>query len=101
MAARLHSSLRAREELISLIEGSYPQLRARMSLIKQATRLIVEEALGGGAGDAIGRDYYELGRSSRRRYQPPITRAARRLCASSRSASWPTTAERKTQWPTH
>jgi putative transposase len=30
-------------------------------LVKLATRLIVEEALEGEAGDALGRDYYEHG----------------------------------------
>jgi putative transposase len=29
--------------------------------VKLATRLIVEEALEGEAGDAVGRDYYEHG----------------------------------------
>ena len=34
---------------------------AKDELVKLATRLIVEEALEGEAGDAVGRDYYEHG----------------------------------------
>jgi hypothetical protein len=35
------------------LRDGYPELRERMRLIKQATGLIVEEALDGEAGDAI------------------------------------------------
>jgi putative transposase len=51
-----------REELTALIEDGFPQLRRRTSeLVKLATRLIVEEALEGEAGDAVGREYYGHG----------------------------------------
>ena len=61
MATRLPASQRTREELRSLIEGRLSTGSAKDDLVKLATRLIVEEALEGEAGDAIGRDYYEHG----------------------------------------
>ena len=39
----------------------FPQFQRRTNWLKLATRLIVEEALEGEAGDAVGRDYYEHG----------------------------------------
>ena len=44
-----------------MIEGRLSTASAKDELVKLATRLIVEEALEGEAGDAIGRDYYEHG----------------------------------------
>jgi len=59
MATRLPASQRTREELTALIEGRLSTASAKDELVKLATRLIVEEALEGEAGDAVGRDYYE------------------------------------------
>ncbi len=61
MATRLPASQRTREELTALIEGRLSTASAKDELVKLATRLIVEEALEGEAGDTIGRDYYEHG----------------------------------------
>jgi putative transposase len=61
MATRLPASQRTREELTALIEGRLSTASAKDELVKLATRLIVEEALEGEAGDALGRDYYEHG----------------------------------------
>ena len=61
MATRIPASQRTREELTALIEGRLSTASAKDELVKLATRLIVEEALEGEAGDAIGRDYYEHG----------------------------------------
>src|ERR1700719_109550 len=61
MARRLPASQRTREELTALIEGRLSTVSAKDELVKLATRLIVEEALEGEAGDAVGRDYYEHG----------------------------------------
>jgi hypothetical protein len=97
MAARLHASRRAREELISLIEERLSTASGKDELDQAGDIIDCGRGAGRRSGDAIGRDYYELGRSSRRGCQPPITHAARRLCASSRPASCPTTAGRKTQ----
>ena len=58
---RLPASQRTREGLTSLIEGRLSTSSAKDELVKLATRLIVEEALEGEAGDAVGRDYYEHG----------------------------------------
>ena len=56
MATRLPASQRTREELTALIEGRLSTASAKDELIKLASRLIVEEALEGEAGDALGRD---------------------------------------------
>ena len=61
MTTRLPASQRTREELSALIEGRLCTVSAKDELVKLATRLIVEEALEGEAGDAVGRDYYEHG----------------------------------------
>ena len=61
MTKRLPASMRTREELSSLIEGRLSTASAKDELVKLATRLVVEEALEGEAGDAVGRDYYEHG----------------------------------------
>ena len=61
MATRLPASQRTREELTALIEGRLSTASAKDELVKLASRLIVEEALEGEAGDALGRDYYEHG----------------------------------------
>src|SRR6185503_438099 len=45
----------------ALIEGRLSTASAKDELVKLATRLIVEEALEGEAGDALGREYYEHG----------------------------------------
>jgi putative transposase len=61
MATRIPASQRTREELAALIKGRLSTASAKDELVKLATRLIVEEALEGEAGDAVGRDYYEHG----------------------------------------
>src|SRR6201981_5682 len=61
MTTRLPASQRTREELSALIEGRLRTASAKDELVKLATRLMGEEARGGGAGDAVGRDYYEHG----------------------------------------
>ena len=61
MATRIPACQRTREELTTLMEGRLSRASAKDELVKPATRLIVEEALEGEAGDAIGRDYYEHG----------------------------------------
>src|SRR6266566_1745503 len=61
MATRLPASQHTREELTALIEGRLSTASAKDELVKLATRLIVEEALEGEAGDALGREYYEHG----------------------------------------
>ncbi|MEJ2374460.1 MAG: transposase [Pseudolabrys sp.] len=62
MATRIPASQRTREELLTaLIEGRLSTASGKDELVKLATRLIVEEALEGEAGDAVGRDYYEHG----------------------------------------
>jgi hypothetical protein len=61
LANRLPGSRRTREELTALIEGQLSTASAKDELVKLATRLIVEEALEGEAGDALGRDYYQHG----------------------------------------
>jgi transposase-like protein len=53
--------MRSRQQLSELIEGRLSSADGRAELIKLATRLIVEEALEGEAGDAVGREYYEHG----------------------------------------
>jgi putative transposase len=54
MATRLPASQHTREELTALIEGRLSTASAKDELVKLATRLIVEEALEGEAGDAVG-----------------------------------------------
>src|SRR5512139_3695503 len=61
MATRVPASQYTREELTALIEGRLSTASAKDELVKLATRLIVEEALEGEAGDALGREYYEHG----------------------------------------
>ena len=61
MATRLPASQHTREELTALIEGRLSTASAKDELVKLATRLIVEEAVEGEAGDALGRDYHEHG----------------------------------------
>ena len=74
MATRLPASQRTREELTALIEGRLFTASAKDELVNLASGLIVEEALDGEAGDALGREYYahgaqhfEPGRSARGR----------------------------------
>ena len=69
MAMRLPASQRTREELTALIEGRLSTASAKDGLIKLASRLIVEEALEGEAGDALGREYYEHGVQPGRGYR--------------------------------
>ncbi len=54
MATRIPASQRTREGLTALIEGRLSTASAKDELVKLATRLVVEEALDGEAGDAVG-----------------------------------------------
>jgi putative transposase len=57
--ARVPASERTRNELKAMFEGKTSVDRS--SLVRQAARLIVEEALESEAADALGRGYYEHG----------------------------------------
>jgi putative transposase len=61
MSKRVPASMRTRQSLSDLIEGRLASPDGRAELVKLATRLIVEEALEGEAGDAVGREYYAHG----------------------------------------
>ena len=52
-ATRIPASQHTREGLTALIEGRLSTASAKNELVKLATRLIVEEALEGEAGDAV------------------------------------------------
>jgi putative transposase len=56
MVMRIPASQRTRGELTALIAGRLSTASAKDELVKLATRLIVEEALEGEAGDTVGRD---------------------------------------------
>jgi len=64
--ARVPASERTRNELKAMFEGKSPVERSR--LVRQAARLIVEEALESEATDVLGRGYYERG-AERRGYR--------------------------------
>lgn len=64
--ARVPASERTRNELKEMFSGKAPADRSR--LVRQAARLIVEEALESEATDVVGRGYYERG-SERRGYR--------------------------------
>ena len=55
---RIPTSERTREKLRALMEGRSEVADGRSELVRLAARLIIEEALEGEAGDALGRDYY-------------------------------------------
>jgi putative transposase len=61
--ARVPASERTRNELKDMFAGKSVADRSR--LVRQAARLIVEEALESEAADALGRGYYERGSSGR------------------------------------
>lgn len=61
--ARVPASERTRNELKDMFSGNGPADRSR--LVRQAARLIVEEALEAEATDALGRGYYERGSGAR------------------------------------
>jgi transposase-like protein len=61
--------MRTRQSLSDLIEGRLGSPDGRAELVKLATRLIVEEALEGEAGDAVGREYYAHGAEPGRGYR--------------------------------
>ena len=58
---RIPASERTREKLRALMEGRNEVADGRSELVRLAARLIIEEALEGEAGDALGRDYYARG----------------------------------------
>jgi putative transposase len=58
--ARILASERTRERLKGLIEGRI-EAEGSSELVRQAARLIIEEALEGEAKDTLGRDYYARG----------------------------------------
>jgi putative transposase len=57
---RIPASERTREKLRAVFEGS-GEGRGTSELVRLATRLIIEEALEGEAGDAVRREYYARG----------------------------------------
>ena len=63
---RVPASERTRSELRAMFEGKSPVDRSR--LVRQAARLIVEEALEAEATEALGSGYYERG-AKRRGYR--------------------------------
>ncbi len=58
---RIPASERTREKLKALMEGRSESVEGRSDLVRLAARLIIEEAMEGEAGDALGRDYYARG----------------------------------------
>jgi putative transposase len=58
---RIPASERTRERLKALMEGRAEATDELSELVRLAARLIIEEALEGEAGDALGRDYYARG----------------------------------------
>jgi putative transposase len=58
---RIPASERTREKRRALMEGRSEVADGRSELVRLAARLIIEEALEGEAGDALGRDYYARG----------------------------------------
>lgn len=58
---RIPASERTREKLKALMGGEGETTDARSELVRLAARLIIEEALEGEAGDALGREYYARG----------------------------------------
>ena len=58
---RIPASERTREKLRALMEGRSEVADGRSELVRLAARLIIEEALEGEAGDALGRDHYARG----------------------------------------
>ena len=75
--ARVPASEKTRNALKDMLAGK--TAADRSSLVRQAARLIVEEALEGEAADAIGRGYYEHGgdrRGYRNGYRPGRVKSA-------------------------
>jgi putative transposase len=58
---RIPASERTRERLKALMDGAGEVSDGRSELVRLAARLIIEEALEGEAGDALGRGYYARG----------------------------------------
>ncbi|MGH8703394.1 MAG: IS256 family transposase [Burkholderiales bacterium] len=58
---RIQASARTREQLKRLMDGGGEGGETGSELVRLAARLIVEEALEGEAGDALGREYYARG----------------------------------------
>lgn len=75
MTKRLPGSERTREALNDLIDGRLRVENAKSDLVKQATRLIVEEGLEAEVRDALGRGYYEHGRGLGRGHRNGVREA--------------------------
>lgn len=58
---RLPASAATRERLAALFDGTAEVEDVKGALVREAVRLIVEEALEGEVSDALGRGYYEPG----------------------------------------
>src|ERR1051326_3480479 len=58
---RIPASERTRDKLKALMEGRSEVEDGRSELVRLAARLIIEEAMEGEAGDAVGREYYARG----------------------------------------
>jgi hypothetical protein len=66
---RIPATERTREKLRELIEGRSKVADEHSELVRLAARLIIEEALEGGARGALGRDYYARGAEPGARYR--------------------------------
>ena len=66
---RLPASASTRERLAALLSGTSEAEDVKGAMVREAVRLIVEEALDGEAADALGRGYYESGAEPSRGYR--------------------------------
>jgi putative transposase len=66
---RLSAPERTREELRALMNGELGTAAGRSDLVRLALRLIIEEALEGEVGDAVGRERYERGDGEKSGYR--------------------------------
>ena len=58
---RIPASAATRERLQQLFDGQSEVEDLKGALVREAVRLIVEEALEGEVSDALGRGYYQTG----------------------------------------
>ena len=62
---RVPASEATRKRLKQMIEGAGPSEQCnRSALIKQAVRLVIEEALEAEVGEALGRGYYDRAKTN-------------------------------------
>ena len=72
---RVPASATTRERLAALFNGTGEAEEVKGAMVRDAVRLIVEEALEGEAADALGRGYYESGAEPGRGYRNGYRRA--------------------------